>query len=157
MSDEQPGGTSNLDSVEEAKKEIVSQIHALEKDSSKLETPISVSLDLQMLRQSDNPEQRSLADVLSVVTELRSSITGIEKRLDHPEALLPMPMLMDLIERRDMRSSRSRAMMSELRHMLRELMVADEDKTKTPKSKETQREMLMRIEKMIMMLGEREF
>ena len=48
----------DLDSVEDAKKEIISQIQALEKDSSKLETPISVSLDLQMLRQSDNPEQR---------------------------------------------------------------------------------------------------
>lgn len=147
----------DLDSVEEAKKDIISQIHALEKDSSKLETPISVSLDLQMLRQSDNPEQRSLADVLSVITELRSSITGIEKRLEHPEALLPMPMLMDLVERRDMRSHRSRAMMSELRHMLHELMLANDDKTKAPKSKEVQRETLMRIEKMIMMLGEREF
>ena len=48
-------------------------------------------------------------------------------------------------------------MMAELRHMLRELMTQDEDKAKPAKSKETQREMLMRIEKMIMMLSEREF
>lgn len=147
----------DLDSVEEAKKEIASQIAALQQDSSKLETPISVSLDLQVLRQSDNPEQRSLADVLSVVTELRSSITGIEKRLDHPEALVPMPMLMDLLERRDLRLSRSRAMMSDVRHMLRELMAAEEDKAVPQKSREAQREMLMRIEKLVMMLNDREF
>lgn len=55
----------DLDSVQEAKKEIASQITSLEKDASKLETPISVSLDLQLLRQSDNPEQRSLGDVLA--------------------------------------------------------------------------------------------
>lgn len=148
----------DLDSVEEAKKEITSQIKALEKDSSKLETPISVSLDLQMLRQSDNPEQRSLADVLSVITELRTSVTGIEKRLEHPEALIPLPMIAELIDRREMRSNRSRAMMSDLRNMLRELMSAEEEeKTKTPRSKETRLEMLMRIEKMIMMLNERDF
>jgi len=81
---------SDLDSVEEAKKEIVAQIGALERNSSTVQTPISVSLDLQSLRQSENPEQRSLADVLSVVSEMRTSITGLEKRLDRPETLLPL-------------------------------------------------------------------
>lgn len=146
----------DLDSVEEAKKEISSQIQALEKDSSKLETPISVSLDLQMLRQSDNPEQRSIADVLSVIAELRSSVAGIEKRLEHPEALMPVPLIAELMERRDMLSSRSRPALAELRHLVRELVLAEEEKPKTPKSKEAQREMLMRIEKMIMMLSERD-
>lgn len=73
----------DLDSVEEAKKEIIAQVKSLEKDSSTLETPISVSLDLQILRQSDNPEQRSLADVLSVISELRNSVVAIEKRLEN--------------------------------------------------------------------------
>ena len=54
----------DLDSVETAKNEIIDQIRALEKDSSDLETPISVSLDLQLLRQSERPEERSLADLV---------------------------------------------------------------------------------------------
>jgi len=83
----------NLDSVEEAKTEIVAQIKSLEDDSSTLETPISVSLDLQLLRQSDNPEQRSLADVLSVISELRTSLAGVEKRLETPESLVPVEYL----------------------------------------------------------------
>src|SRR6266567_4437246 len=45
----------DLDSVETAKNEIIDQIKALEKDPSDLETPISVSLDLQLLRQSERP------------------------------------------------------------------------------------------------------
>ena len=44
----------DLDSVEDAKKQIGNQIQSLEADSSDLETPISVSLDLQQLRQSDS-------------------------------------------------------------------------------------------------------
>ena len=79
----------DLDSVEQAKNEIVAQVRSLEKDSSTLETPISVTLDFQRLRQSDNPEQRSLADVLSVISELRTTVGGLEKRLDDPRSLMP--------------------------------------------------------------------
>ncbi|PMQ02716.1 hypothetical protein DyAD56_22840 [Dyella sp. AD56] len=146
----------DLDSVEEAKREIGSQIRALENDSSKLETPISVSLDLQMLRQSDNPEQRSLADVLSAVTELRSSVSGIEKRLENPDSLIPLPFLAEMIERRDIRSSRTRSMLADLRHMIRELTSEDE-KPDSKKSKTDHREILMRIEHLTRMIGEREF
>lgn len=64
----------DLDSVGEAKREIVSQIKSLEKDASNIETPISVSLDLQILRKSDDPRQRSLADIMSALTDLPSLI-----------------------------------------------------------------------------------
>ncbi len=67
----------DLDSVECAKNEIIDQIKALEKDPSDIETPISVSLDLQNLRQSENPEDRSLAELVSVITELRSGINKL--------------------------------------------------------------------------------
>jgi len=44
----------DLESVDAAKKEVVAQIKALESDPTEVETPISVSLDLQFLRQSDS-------------------------------------------------------------------------------------------------------
>lgn len=75
----------DLDSVENAKREIVTQIDALEKDPDDLETPISVSLDLQLLRQSEKPEERSLADLVSLVAELRSGFTSIESLLSGGE------------------------------------------------------------------------
>lgn len=75
----------DLDSVETAKQEIVSQIHSLEADPSALETPISVSLDLQLLRQSEKPEKRSLADLVSSVVNLRSDIAKINARFGDGE------------------------------------------------------------------------
>jgi hypothetical protein len=79
----------DLDSVEEARKEIVRQIETVEQDATAIDTPISVSLDLQALRQSDDPEERSLAELLAAVGELRSSLFSIERRLDTPEAIVP--------------------------------------------------------------------
>lgn len=64
----------DLDSVGEAIKEIINQIKSLEQDSSQIETPISISLDLQLLRKSDDPEQRSLADIMAALTDLPSRI-----------------------------------------------------------------------------------
>lgn len=66
----------DLDSVGEAKSEIVNQIKSLEQNSNNIETPISMSLDLQILRQSDDPERRSLADIVSAIGELPSRIEG---------------------------------------------------------------------------------
>ena len=136
----------DLDSVEEAKREIVSQIHALENDSSQLETPISVSLDLQMLRQSENPEQRSLADVLSAISELRSGVMGIEKRLENPELLLPRRMWREVMDRIEPPSNRSRHVNLELQHMLQELiMEIEQDSPRGEEARVKQRERLMKM------------
>ena len=70
----------DLDNVAQARSDIEEQIRVLEADSSSLETPISVSLDLQHLRQSGNPEQRSLADLLSEISAIRSILAEMEER-----------------------------------------------------------------------------
>lgn len=94
----------DLDSVEEGRKEISAQIRAVEKKKpNEIESPISVSLELQELRQSDKPEQRTLADVLSTITQLRTSQEALEKKLGSPESILPpqylRSMIGELIER----------------------------------------------------------
>lgn len=71
----------DLDSVETAKQEIITQVRALEADTTAIETPISVSLDLQLLRQSEKPEERSLADILASVSDLRTSVGKIEAKI----------------------------------------------------------------------------
>src|SRR5262245_13434456 len=48
-----------------------------------------MAVELQALRQSDNPDQRSLADVLAAVADLRTAIAAIDKRLSDPTAVLP--------------------------------------------------------------------
>lgn len=71
----------DLDNVAQAKESILEQIDALEADSSDLETPISVSLDLQRLRQSENPEQRSLADMVSLLSEIQNGLSTLDANL----------------------------------------------------------------------------
>ena len=70
----------DLDSAEIARNEIIDQIKSLETDSTGLQSPISVSLDLQRLRQSENPEQRSLADLLSEISSIRNILSDLSER-----------------------------------------------------------------------------
>ncbi len=111
----------DLDSVEEAKTEIIAQVKSLEADSSTMETPISVSLDLQLLKQSDNPAQRSLADVLSAITAIRTSIGGVEKRLENPESLIPVDYIRHIVGKSSRRNSESRHYFMKMRMMIEEL------------------------------------
>ena len=104
----------DLDSVEEAKKEMGNQIRHVEKNPDAMETPISVSLDLQSLKKSDKPEERSLADMLSGIAELRAGLLTLDKRLADPSALLPPDYLEAMFRRMsrnmDMRPDRHPAM-----------------------------------------------
>ena len=73
---------TDLDNAQDAKDEIVKQIEALKKDPSDIETPISVALDLQFLRQSEKPEERSLGELVEAVVDLRASLMKVDLRLD---------------------------------------------------------------------------
>lgn len=57
--------THDLDSVEQAKQEMADQITTIESNSTPLDTPISVAMDLQQLRQSDDPTEQFVVTVLS--------------------------------------------------------------------------------------------
>ena len=74
------------DRVANAKNEMIEQIRALEQDPSDLQTPITVSLDLQRLRGSDNPDVRSIADLVADFTEMRraqsQNIDNLAVRVD---------------------------------------------------------------------------
>jgi len=75
----------DLDSVEEAKAELTKQVEALEQPGARIDTPISVAVDLQALRQSEDPGERSLAELLAAMAEMRSEFRNelreLEKRI----------------------------------------------------------------------------
>ncbi|MGC1378695.1 MAG: hypothetical protein WA821_20860 [Anaerolineales bacterium] len=77
----------DLDSVDEAKAEIIKQITAVMKDPSKVDSPISMSLNLQNLKQSEFPEQRSLADIIEAISEVNLGIKNIQNAMK-PEPTL---------------------------------------------------------------------
>ena len=64
------------DSVADSVKQIASQIESLESDPEDVDNPISVSINLQRLLQSPDPEQRSLADVLSALSEIQARVSN---------------------------------------------------------------------------------
>ncbi len=137
----------DLDSVEEAKREIIKQIQAVEKDASQMDTPISVALDLQILRQSENPEQRSIADLVSAISGLRTSLASIEKRLSDPQTLIP-PEYLNAIMSRATRSAPQipPQVIYELREVM-EKMAKTEASTKNKKDYMKLRELLMYLDR----------
>jgi len=92
----------DLDNVEEVREEIIRQIKSLEVNTDVV-TPISIALNLQTLRESDNPEQRSLAGLLSTISELRFELSSIVTRLSDPSTLMPVSYLQEVL--RSMESS----------------------------------------------------
>jgi hypothetical protein len=74
----------DLDSVARCREELVSQIRSVEKNPSDVDTPISTAIDLQSLRQSENPVERSNAEILSMLQELRAMLAD-----SRPPRVLP--------------------------------------------------------------------
>lgn len=91
----------DLDSAAKARDEIARQIQAAEKNPKDVDTPITVALELQSLRQSDNPLEKSNAEIISMLQEMRVSIADIREeprrfRL-HPGMIEELAMFMALV------------------------------------------------------------
>jgi hypothetical protein len=67
----------DLDSVAHCREELVRQIRTVERDVSQVDTPISVAIDLQSLRLSDNPLEKSNAEIISMLQELRAMVGDV--------------------------------------------------------------------------------
>lgn len=92
----------DLDSAARAREEIGKQIKAVEKNPSEVDTPISVAVELQSLRQSDNPLEKSNAEIMSMLQELRVGLAEIkdaERPRIHPRAIEEMAMMFHRLSR----------------------------------------------------------
>lgn len=87
---------SDIESVENAKAEIGSQIENLEANDRSVETPISIALNLRNLRQSEDPEERSMAEIMEGISELRTNLVTVQNMLNNPEELLPPTYIREL-------------------------------------------------------------
>jgi hypothetical protein len=120
----------DLDSVARAKEEIVKQIRAVEKNPADVDTPISVAVELQSLRKSDNPLEKSYAEIITMLTDIRAGMSDMRefggRRFVPPE----------LVEE----------MMFSLERLNRQLIVSENGKV-TVESAEEMRSLLRRIER----------
>lgn len=80
---------SDIESVESAKEEIGVQINHIQENEQDIDTPISVALDLKRLRESGDPEERSLADIMESLSEIRTGLISVQKMLNSPQEILP--------------------------------------------------------------------
>jgi hypothetical protein len=62
------------DSVEEARKELAEHVRGMRADPSDLDTPISVALDIQSLRASGNPVEKSLGEIQAALADLQARL-----------------------------------------------------------------------------------
>jgi hypothetical protein len=82
----------DLDSVARAKEEIVRQVKAVEANPSEIDTPISVAIELQSLRQSDNPLEKSNAEILVILQQISTAVTELR---DDPRRPKPHPGMLE--------------------------------------------------------------
>jgi DNA-binding FrmR family transcriptional regulator len=69
----------DLDSAARCRDDIVRQIRAVEKDVSQVDTPISAAIDLQSLRGSENPLEKSNAEIISMLQDVRGVVLDLAK------------------------------------------------------------------------------
>jgi hypothetical protein len=126
----------DLDSASQCRDELIKQIHAVEKDPTLVDTPISVAVDLQVLRKSDDPIAKTSSDIIGMLQELRSMIGNLNES-SMVRNRVPPPLFMDFMMAFDRLSSC--------------LSVAEEEKPGRERFMEAQHS-LMRLEKMLHML-----
>lgn len=62
----------DLESANRCKIEIINQIHSIEKNPDQIETPITFAINQKFLRQSDNPLEKGVVEIISILQELKS-------------------------------------------------------------------------------------
>lgn len=70
----------DLDSVARCRDELIKHIQSVEKDPTDVDTPISVAIDMQSLRQSSNPLEKSSAEIISMLQDLRAKVSELGER-----------------------------------------------------------------------------
>lgn len=74
---------TDLDSVAKCKEGLMSQIRSVENDPSLVDTPISNAIDLKNLRQSENPLEKSNAEIISKLQDVKNMIGDLTNKLEH--------------------------------------------------------------------------
>lgn len=82
---------NDLDTLESAKEELAKAIRAIESKESRMDNPITVAIGMKLLRESPNPEQRSIAEVLQTLSDLRSEVHQVLKmQTDYQESMFAL-------------------------------------------------------------------
>ena len=128
----------DLDSVDETRQDIIKYIQALESHSSEIDSPISIATTLQALRQSDKPEQRSLADLVASMAELGAGLARISAMLNDPSSLLPSSYIREVLRSNGPLTTENIAIRDEMAYLVHRLIALSTDSNLEPNSKNTE-------------------
>lgn len=64
----------DLGSVDKCKTEIINQIHSIEEKPDQVETPVSFAVNQKYLRQSGNPLEKGMGEIISMLQEIRNDM-----------------------------------------------------------------------------------
>jgi uncharacterized protein YukE len=73
---------SDIEAYEGAKAEIKEQIENIESGDDNVDNPVSVAVDLQLWRESGDPKQENLADVVEMINSVQTSIRELESSIE---------------------------------------------------------------------------
>jgi hypothetical protein len=72
----------DLDSADDARKELERQIVAVEKDPTLVDSPISTAISIQSLKGSANPEQTAIVAIQATLSNLSGEVREIRNKLE---------------------------------------------------------------------------
>jgi hypothetical protein len=78
-----------LPGVKAAKATLLGQIEAIEARPEFVDSPLSVAIDLISLKASSNPEEKTIARIISGFSDMRNNLSSIESKLANPQDLFP--------------------------------------------------------------------
>ncbi len=86
----------DLPSVESAKTELIKQIRAVETDPSKVDTPLSNAMQIAALRTSDNPLEKSNAEIIEMLLDIRTVLDDISVSSHSPSGIVTRDAMLNL-------------------------------------------------------------
>jgi hypothetical protein len=87
----------DLDSVAKCKSELEKQIHAVEKDPSLTDNPISFAIDLQASRRSANPVEKTNAEIIELLSTLSMQMRDLASNVRDQEMMLTSPRFQEVV------------------------------------------------------------
>ncbi len=81
----------DLDSAARAKDEITQQIKAVEENPEEVDTPLTQAIELQSLRRSDNPLEKSAAEIIAMLQDLKTGLNEIQGNMKKGEVAFLKP------------------------------------------------------------------
>jgi hypothetical protein len=73
-----------VDAADQAKEEIRGHLDSLEDKDTEFDNPISASAEMQSLRESEDPTDKNLAEILQTLYKLDNRMDKLEKRISTP-------------------------------------------------------------------------